>query len=337
MQRQHQQLSEQVVPVERRLPTGGLDGNCDVAEGWEVALTPFIPLSRKPGEQGQAPVETIIRVKFWGSSTPLLTKFRYALLDAAWSLRCRCRTPDNGKHQKGGYAMRRALATLTLCASTATAALATVLTFDNANVGLFNSIPTNYGSRVNASGTDESGSINFDLTLGATPNIAVQMYTASYGDNTWNQLYALFRWASGYANLTSVAYHGSGEGARIVLTADAGYQVRLHQFQMGGYLANQTLPFLQVLVDGNPVYTQSNIPISGTTANTFTFDPDVVKGRVIEIRWADNTGACVGIDNIAFSQTGGCEPNPADVNNDGVVDDADLLLVLFNFGWRCGD
>jgi len=25
------------------------------------------------------------------------------------------------------------------------------------------------------------------------------------------------------------------------------------------------------------------------------------------------------------------------VNNDGVVDDADLLLVLFNFGWRCGD
>jgi len=25
------------------------------------------------------------------------------------------------------------------------------------------------------------------------------------------------------------------------------------------------------------------------------------------------------------------------VNNDGVVDDADLLEVLFNFGWRCGD
>jgi hypothetical protein len=230
--------------------------------------------------------------------------------------------------------MRRALATLTLCASTATAALATVLTFDNANVGPFNSIPTNYGSRVNASGTDESGSINFDLTLGATPNIAVQMYTASYGDNTWNQLYALFRWASDYANLTSVAYHGSGEGARIVLTADAGYQVRLHQFQMGGYLANQTLPFLQVLVDGNPVYTQTNVLISGTTANTFAFDPNAVKGRVIEIRFGNNNN--VAIDNIAFSQTGGCEPNRADVNRDGRVDDADLLQVLFEFGWRCG-
>lgn len=230
--------------------------------------------------------------------------------------------------------MRRSLATLTLCASAATTALATVLTFDNANVGLFNSIPTNYGSRVNASGTDESGSINFDLTLGATPNVAVQMYTASYGDNTWNQLYALFRWAAGYANLTSVAYHGSGEGARIVLTADAGYQVRLHQFQMGGYLANQTLPFLQVLVDGNPVYTQTNVLISGTTANTFAFDPDAVKGRVIEIRFGNNNN--VAIDNIAFSQTGGCEPNRADVNRDGRVDDADLLQVLFEFGWRCG-
>ncbi|MEN3000576.1 MAG: hypothetical protein ABDI19_01895, partial [Armatimonadota bacterium] len=32
-----------------------------------------------------------------------------------------------------------------------------------------------------------------------------------------------------------------------------------------------------------------------------------------------------------------CQPaNPADVNGDGVVDDADLLEVLFNFGWqRC--
>jgi hypothetical protein len=40
-----------------------------------------------------------------------------------------------------------------------------------------------------------------------------------------------------------------------------------------------------VLVDGNPVFTQTNITISGTTANTFTFDPNTVKGRVIEIRF----------------------------------------------------
>jgi hypothetical protein len=40
-----------------------------------------------------------------------------------------------------------------------------------------------------------------------------------------------------------------------------------------------------VLVDGNPVFTQTNITISGTTADTFTFDPNAVKGRVIEIRF----------------------------------------------------
>jgi hypothetical protein len=104
---------------------------------------------------------------------------------------------------------------------------------------------------------------------------------------------------------------------------------------MGGWPnTDRILPFLQVLVDGNPVFTQTNITISGTTADTFTFDPNTVKGRVIEIRFAGDWN--VGIDNIAFSQTGGCEPNPADVNNDGVVDDADLLEVLFNFGWSCG-
>ena len=44
----HNPLGQQVVPVERRLPTGGLDGNHKVAEWWEVgvALTPCVPLAR---------------------------------------------------------------------------------------------------------------------------------------------------------------------------------------------------------------------------------------------------------------------------------------------------
>jgi hypothetical protein len=231
--------------------------------------------------------------------------------------------------------MKRFVATLALCASIATVSFGTVLTFDNAT-STYGAIPTDYGSRVNASGADAGGRTGFNLAHGATPNVAVQMFTANYQDGTWNQLWNLYRWPTGYADLSDVAYHNpSNQGARIILTADAGHEVSLHSFQMGGYDGNQTLPFLQVLVDGNPVFTQTNITISGTTADTFTFDPNAVKGRVIEIRFAGDWN--VGIDNIAFSQTGGCEPNPADVNNDGVVDDADLLLVLFNFGWRCGD
>ena len=227
--------------------------------------------------------------------------------------------------------MKRFVATLALCASIATVSFGTVLTFDNADF----SIPTDYGSRVNNSGNDAGGRTGFNLTHGATPNVTVQMFSADYQGGTWYQLGNLYRWTAGYADLVYVAFHvPDNQGARIILTADAGHEVRLHSFQMGGYAqSDRTLPFLQVLVDGNPVFTQTNITISDTTAGTFTFDPNTVKGRVIEIRFAGNWN--VGIDNIAFSQTVGCE-NPADVNNDGVVDDADLLEVLFNFGWSCG-
>ena len=190
-----------------------------------------------------------------------------------------------------------------LCASyLLSSAYATVLTFDNVdpNNAPFNGqpIPFDYGDRVDASGADSGGRISFDLTHGATPNVAVQMFTANYSD--WSQSTNLSVWGSNYADLTDVAYHSFGQGARFIFTADSQYYVRLHSFQMGGYYINQTLPFLQVLVDNNPVFTQTNIVISGRTANTFSFDPNVVKGSVIEIRFGSNFN--VGIDNIGFSQ-----------------------------------
>ena len=192
----------------------------------------------------------------------------------------------------------RAIRTLSavLCASyLLSSAYATVLTFDNSP----SPIPYDYGSRVGASGVDVGGRTNFDLMHGATPNVAVQMFTANYSD--WSQLTNLFVWwGTNYADLTDVAYHRSGQGARFIFTADSQYYVRLHSFQMGGYYINQTLPFLQVLVDNNPVFTQTNIVISGTTANTFSFDPNAVKGGVIEIRFGNDWN--VAIDNIGFSQ-----------------------------------
>jgi len=200
----------------------------------------------------------------------------------------------------------RAIRTLSavLCASyLLSSAYATVLTFDNVDLDdpPYNEqpIPLNYGSRVDASGVDVDGRTNFDLTYGETPNVAVQMFTANYSD--WSQLTNLFVWVSNYADLTDVAYHSFNQGARFIFTADSEYYVRLHSFQMGGWPnTNRTLPFLEVLVDGNPVFTQTNIVISGTTANTFSFDPDVVKGGVIEIRFGNDWN--VAIDNIGFSQ-----------------------------------
>jgi hypothetical protein len=200
----------------------------------------------------------------------------------------------------------RAIRTLSavLCASyLLSSAYATVLTFDNVdpNNAPFDEqpIPFDYGDRVDASGADSGGRISFDLTHGETPNVAVQMFTADFSD--WSQSSNLYVRRSSYADLTDVAYHSFGQGARFMFTADSQYYVRLHSFQMGGRPnTNRTLPFLQVLVDGNPVFTQTNVAISGTTANTFSFDPNVVKGGVIEIRFGDNFD--VGIDNIGFSQ-----------------------------------
>jgi len=176
-----------------------------------------------------------------------------------------------------------------------TSANATVLSFDNSP----GTIPYDYGSRVDASGVDAGGRTNFNLTHGATPNVAVQMFTANYSD--WSQLTNLFVWGSNYADLTYVAYHSFQRGARFIFTADSQYYVRLHSFQMGGWPnTNRTLPFLQVLVDSSPVFTQTNITISGSTANTFSFDPNIVKGGVIEIRFGNEWN--VAIDNIGFSQ-----------------------------------
>lgn len=186
-------------------------------------------------------------------------------------------------------------------------AYATIIDFDNWNQS---SIPIDFGSRVSGTGQDAGGRSGFSLTHGPTPQIAVQMFTANYTNNTWGQIGSLFLWGSGYANLQNVAYHSpSSEGARFVFQADANWWARLHGFQLGGWLIDRTLPFLQVLVDGSPVLTEQNVLISGTTAKTYTFDPNVTKGSVVEIRFGGDWN--VGIDNIAFSQE--VIPEPATV------------------------
>ncbi|GIV04987.1 MAG: hypothetical protein KatS3mg016_0562 [Fimbriimonadales bacterium] len=186
---------------------------------------------------------------------------------------------------------------------------ATVINFDNLTLSNGQSIPEDYADRVNSSGIDSQGRGGYNLTYGETPNVQVQMFTADYAGGSWARLGGLKFWATQYSNLQNVAYHDpSNQGARFILTADSTYYVQLHEFQMGGWPnTNRTLPFLQVLVDGNPVYTQTNVSISGSSATTFSFDPTVVKGGAIEIRFGGDWN--VGIDNIGFSQE--LVPEPA--------------------------
>lgn len=178
-------------------------------------------------------------------------------------------------------------------------AWATIIDFSNLS-GNGTQIADNYASRVDASGTDIGGRTGFDTTFGATPNVAVEMYSVDYP--AWTPRVApLSLWETSYSDLYKVAYHASGEGALIRFTADSGYWVRLHEFQMGAWPnTNRILPTLEVLVDGSVVFSQTNITISGATASTFTFDPDVYKGSEIVIRFGNDWN--VGIDNIGFSQ-----------------------------------
>ena len=177
------------------------------------------------------------------------------------------------------------------------------------------SIPYDYASRVNSSGFDVGGRGSFNLTHGATPNIAVTMFTA---DASRNQVTNLFLWGSGYGSLVDVAFHSSGAYAVIRFSADSAYWARLHGFKMAGWPnQNRTLPLLEIRVDNTVVFSQSNVAITGTGFNHFTFDPTVYKGGEVEIFFGNDWN--VGIDDIEFSQELIPEPASLLVLGTGIV------------------
>lgn len=187
------------------------------------------------------------------------------------------------------------LATATLLGSVI-AAQATIITFDSSFTP--SSIPVDYASRVNSDGFDVGSRGPFNLTHGATPNIAVEMFTANASRN---QTANLSRWGSNYGSLVDVAYHANGQYAVIRFTADAGYWARLHAFKMAGWPnTDRTLPLLEIRVDNSVVFSQTNVAITGTGFNLFSFDPSVYKGGTVEIFFGNDWN--VAIDDIEFSQ-----------------------------------
>ncbi len=78
---------------------------------------------------------------------------------------------------------------------------ATVIDFENA--WLTSTIPIDYADQVDSSGNDSQNRGGYNLTFGATPNVQVQMFSADYQGNTWNQLDNLYRWSSWDSSLHS--------------------------------------------------------------------------------------------------------------------------------------
>ncbi|MBX3110390.1 MAG: PEP-CTERM sorting domain-containing protein [Fimbriimonadaceae bacterium] len=193
----------------------------------------------------------------------------------------------------------------------ACASQATILTFGDltdtagAPLGNYGPIDTAYGDNVTAT-SDAVGS--YGMGTGWTPNVTTSYETLDgallhYSDQ-------LLHWDLNYGDLEHIAFAEVGNGtARVILTADAGWSVRLESFDLAGWPnADHALSFLRVL-DGsyNTVWDSGATVAHGAGPTHDHYAPDIV-GQTLIIEWGQNWN--IGIDNISFSQTDAV-PEPA--------------------------
>ena len=175
-------------------------------------------------------------------------------------------------------------------------ATSTTLTF---NGGFASSavINANYGDRV-ASATQGAFSYGSGVRGPATPNVVVDYLPVA----------AVRFWETDYGNLTNVVYRQSGatDPLEIVLTADPGYQVALHGFDLAGWnQTNRPITFLEVLDEaGTELYRRDGITVLGTGGTHSSFDFGTpLTGQTVRIRIDPGVSHDnVGINNIQFSQ-----------------------------------
>jgi hypothetical protein len=173
----------------------------------------------------------------------------------------------------------------------------TILTFDLHQVGNGVALDQDYGDRVSGP-ADAVGSYGVGAE-GYTPNVL-----AAYGPT------APAVWTTDYGDLTNVLYEeADGIGPlEIVLTADAGFEVVLHSFDLGGW-PNTDYSLRRVWVENQSgdVYSLLDAPADGAgpSHSDYDFIAPLV-GTTISI-FIDQTGLGsssdnIGIDNIRFGQ-----------------------------------
>ena len=117
----------------------------------------------------------------------------------------------------------------------------------------------------------------------------------------------------------SWAYGVSADGSVVVgWAANAAGQYRAVRWTASG-IEDLNITYASLLTDGSVLYEARAI------------SPD---GRYI-VGQGYNAGSWQAF-LLDTQGTPPCNPPDGDVNGDGIVDDADLLIVLFNFGNRCG-
>ena len=187
-----------------------------------------------------------------------------------------------------------------LAVGLAASASGTIITFDPATNG--GAVPTDIGSRVIA---EMQGGVTYGSAFGFTPNVVADIQAA-----------APRLWTTTYGDLQNVLYdEANGAGLlSITLTADPGWFVVLHGFDMAGWRdSDYTINSVRVVADGDAIIDESNVLIrsastDGNGNRHTSFDPGTpITGQQIVISFdAQNLGGNsdnIGIDNIAFGQT----------------------------------
>lgn len=192
---------------------------------------------------------------------------------------------------------------------------ATVLTFDNLNLPSGAIIPDNYGNRVSSAGVDSQGRAGFDLTYGATPNVAVEMYAGYYTrDNTIPNYRHWHR--TGNLQLRGTPVSGLGAYHQenlllIFLEADNNYLVVVERVDyvvtsLNGELGRvqfslqlgETRNYNQGGYGHDFPYFQSNVG----QLQRFQFGAPIYKAPAAVIILTYTSNMSVVIDNIAFRQ-----------------------------------
>lgn len=191
-----------------------------------------------------------------------------------------------------------------------------VLTFDQTDPPTVSGGVVNqaYGDRVTAA-SDAAGSYGL-FGSGFTPNVVVEYSDGGGPINNANI------WPNGFGDLLGVLFNNADGDDRLTVTftADPGFLVQLHSFDMAGWLnADYTIAGVRVNDGTVDLFSQSNVFVRGSASQSprhtsFLFATPL-EAQVIQI-YIDLTGLGavsdnIGVDNIAFSQVGEAVPEPA--------------------------
>lgn len=208
------------------------------------------------------------------------------------------------------------------------AAQATVLQFDQTRSAATGTtvepvyaganLPQDYGDRVGGSPQTVSGGqyTYGNEGEGFTPNVEI-----AYALGIPTASGEVQMWTSGYGGLTNVAFGTPGsQQINIQFSADPGYSVLLHGFDLAGYPgADYTIDGVAVFEVSNTLFSQSNVVVGGDGFGQpfthFEFStPLSGSSLTLQIDYANIASGQqdnIGLDNVRFSQFPSPVPEPS--------------------------